>query len=57
MQPGRLASEGEWRTDYILHDICTNNTNIQHSDGLMDGETGLIIYGGEGHHHYHCAVL
>ena len=43
MQPGWLVSEGGRRTDYILHDMCTNNTNIQHSDGLMDGESGLII--------------
>ncbi len=45
MQPGWLASEGGRRTDYILHDICTNNANIQHSDCLMDGESGLIISG------------
>ena len=48
MQPGWLESEGGRRTDYILHDMCTNNTNIQHSDCLMEGESGLISGSTEG---------
>ena len=61
------CSQGGWRVreggeliTFCMTFVLIIISSIQ-TLGLMDGESGLIISGsiegGEGHHHYHCAVL